>query len=242
MTRFFADIPLAVNEQVCLPESTFHHWVRVLRAQVGAEAILFNGKGGEYEVTLHDIQKKSATVQVNSFNPDNRTPIYQVTLGQVMSKGDRMDYAIQKATELGVSSIQLLVSERCEMRLKYERDQKKIEHWQQVAIAACEQCGMNIVPQILQPLSLEEWLAQTSTIDATKLVLAPAKQNITFASPFPSAFYLLIGPEGGLSEAEIQLSNQQGFKSWTLGKRILRTETAPVVALSALLLAQSLTD
>ena len=242
MTRFFADIPLAVNEQVCLPESIFHHWVRVLRAQVGAKAILFNGKGGEYEVTLHDIQKKSATVQANSFNPDNRTPIYQVTLGQVMSKGDRMDYAIQKATELGVSSIQLLVSERCEMRLKYERDQKKIEHWQQIAIAACEQCGMNIVPQILKPLSLEEWLTQTSIIDATKLVLAPAKQSITFASPFPSAFYLLIGPEGGLSEAEIQLSNKQGFKSWTLGERVLRTETAPVVALSALLLAQSLAN
>ncbi len=242
MTRFFADIPLAVNEQVCLPESIFHHWVRVLRAQVGAEAILFNGKGGEYEVTLHDIQKKSATVQVNSFNPDNRTPIYQVTLGQVMSKGDRMDYAIQKATELGVSSIQLLVSERCEMRLKYERDQKKIEHWQQIAIAACEQCGMNIVPQILKPLSLEEWLTQTSIIDATKLVLAPAKQNIKFAVPLPSAFYLLIGPEGGLSEAEIQLSNKQGFKSWTLGERVLRTETAPVVALSALLLAQSLAN
>ena len=242
MTRFYADINLTVNQQVTLPDTVFHHWVRVLRAQLGAQATLFNSQGGEFEVTLHDIQKKSATVQVNSFNPDNRTPSYQVTLGQVMSKGDRMDYAIQKATELGVSRIQLLVSERCEMRLKYERDQKKIEHWQQVAIAACEQCGMNIVPQILQPLSLEEWLAQTSTIDATKLVLAPAKQNITFASPFPSAFYLLIGPEGGLSEAEIQLSNQQGFKSWTLGKRILRTETAPVVALSALLLAQSLTD
>lgn len=242
MTRFFADIPLAVNEQVCLPESIFHHWVRVLRAQIGAEATLFNGKGGEYEVTLQDIQKKSATVQVNSLNPDNRTPIYQVNLGQVMSKGDRMDYAIQKATELGVSSIQLLVSERCEMRLKYERDQKKIEHWQQIAIAACEQCGMNIVPQILKPLSLEEWLIQTSIIDATKLVLAPAKQSIKFAVPFPSAFYLLIGPEGGLSEAEIQLSNQQGFKSWTLGERVLRTETAPVVALSALLLAQSLAN
>ena len=242
MTRFYADISLAVNELIILPEAIFHHWVRVLRAQIGAEAILFNGKGGEYEVTLQDIQKKSATVQVNSFNPDNRTPIYQVTLGQVMSKGDRMDYAIQKATELGVSSIQLLVSERCEMRLKYERDQKKIEHWQQIAIAACEQCGMNIVPQILKPLSLEEWLTQTSIIDATKFVLAPAKQSITFASPFSSAFYLLIGPEGGLSEAEIQLSNKQGFKSWTLGERVLRTETAPVVALSALLLAQSLAN
>ena len=241
MTRFYADMTFQVNQLVTLPESVFHHWVRVLRAQVGAKATLFNGQGGEYDVTLHDIQKKSATVQVNSFNPHNRTPTYQVTLGQVMSKGDRMDYAIQKATELGVSHIQLLVSERCEMRLKYERDQKKIDHWQQIAIAACEQCGMNIVPQVLAPLSLEEWFAQTDTVDATKLVLAPAKQSIQFTAPFPSKLYLLIGPEGGLSEAEIERSNAHGFNNWTLGERVLRTETAPVVALSALLLAQSLT-
>lgn len=241
MTRFFADIPLAVNEQVCLPESIFHHWVRVLRAQVGAEATLFNGKGGEYNVTLQDIQKKSAIVHVNRFNSDNRAPTYQVTLGQVMSKGDRMDYAIQKATELGVSAIQLLVSDRCEMRLKYERDQKKIEHWQQIAIAACEQCGMNIVPQVLPPLSLEYWLKQTSETNATKFVLAPAKQSVQFATPFAESFYLLIGPEGGLSEDEISQSNSYGFINWTLGERVLRTETAPVTALSALLFAHSLT-
>ena len=241
MTRFFADIPLAVNEQVVLPESVFHHWVRVLRAQVGAEATLFNGKGGEYEVTLQDIQKKYATVNVNCFNPDNRAPSYQVTLGQVMSKGDRMDYAIQKATELGVRTIQLLVSERCEMRLKYERDQKKIEHWQQIAVAACEQCGMNIVPQVLAPLSLEEWFRQTSETRASKLVLAPAKQSFQFSNPFPDSFILLIGPEGGLSELEIERSNNYGFSNWTLGDRVLRTETAPVVALSTLLFAHSLT-
>ncbi|MDR9778672.1 RsmE family RNA methyltransferase, partial [Rhizobium hidalgonense] len=121
--------------------------------------------------------------------------------------------------------IQLLVSERCEMRLKYERDQKKIDHWQQIAIAACEQCGMNIVPQVLAPLSLEEWFAQTDTVDATKLVLAPAKQSIQFTAPFPSKLYLLIGPEGGLSEAEIERSNAHGFNNWTLGERVLRTET-----------------
>ena len=241
MTRFYADISLAVNEPVILPEAIFHHWVRVLRAKIGAEAILFNGRGGEYEVTLKDIQKKSATVYVNRFNPENRSPAYQVILGQVMSKGDRMDYAIQKATELGVHSIQLLVSERCEMRLKYERDQKKIEHWQHIAIAACEQCGMNIVPKVLLPLSLEDWLKLTAAANATKLVLAPAKQSVQFSTPFPDKFCLLIGPEGGLSEAEIELSNTHGFSNWTLGARVLRTETAPVTALSALLFAHSLT-
>ncbi len=241
MTRFYASIPLTVNDHVELPETVFHHWVRVLRAQVGAHATLFNGTGGEYEVVLQDIHKRSAVVQVKSFNPSNRTPDYQVTLGQVMSKGDRMDYAIQKATELGVHRIQLLISERCEMRLKYERDQKKIEHWQQVAIAACEQCGMNIIPEVLAPLMLDDWLAQSGAISATKLVLAPAKQSMQFSMPFPSAFYLLVGPEGGLSDAEIKLANSYHFNNWTLGERVLRTETAPVVALSALLFAQSLT-
>ncbi len=106
------------------------------------------------------LPKKTAQVQIKSFNPDNRTPSFSALLGQVMSKGDRMDYAIQKAVELGVTNIQLLTSERCEMRLKYDRDQKKLDHWQGIAIAACEQCGMNIVPKILAPLTfrgLAEW-------------------------------------------------------------------------------------
>ena len=140
MSRFYADIPLAIDTNVELPEMVFHHWTRVLRAKVGDQATLFNGVGGEYEVELTEINKKDAQARVLSFNPIDRTEPYFVTLGQVMSKGDRMDYAIQKSTEMGVGEIQLLTSERCEMRLKYDRDQKKIDHWQQVAIAACEQC------------------------------------------------------------------------------------------------------
>ncbi len=153
-------------------------------------------------------------------------------LGQVMSKGDRMDYAIQKATELGVSTIQLLTSERCEMRLKYERDQKKIEHWQSVAIAACEQCGMNRVPKIVAPISLDEWLV--SELPSSRFVLAPNKNQENVLLNSSSEIALLIGPEGGLSEAEIQQSNENGFLNWCIGERVLRTETAPVVALSIL--------
>lgn len=239
MNRFYVDLPLSLNETLSLPENVFHHWVRVLRAQTGEQAILFNGQGGEYIATLTDVQKKTASVLLGEFNAENRTPGYQVTLGQVMSKGDRMDYAIQKATELGVYAIQLLVSERCEMRLKYERDQKKIEHWQQVAIAACEQCGMNQVPQILPPLSLQEWFSQLESIEARKLVLAPARHPVSFTMPFPQSLYLLVGPEGGLSSAEIELASSKNFECWTLGERILRTETAPVAAMSALLFAYS---
>ena len=183
-------------------------------------------------MTLSDVAKKSASVQVTAFNPTNRTPAFKALLGQVMSKGDRMDYVIQKAVELGVSEIQLLTSERCEMRLKYDRDQKKIDHWQGIAIAACEQCGMNIVPKILAPLSLEKWLA--SELPATRLVLAPNKEKIDVLAHATPNIALLIGPEGGLSEAEITTANEHGFISWCIGERVLRTETAPVVALSIL--------
>jgi 16S rRNA (uracil1498-N3)-methyltransferase len=149
-----------------------------------------------------------------------------------MSKGDRMDYVIQKAVELGVSEIQLLTSERCEMRLKYDRDQKKIDHWQGIAIAACEQCGMNLVPTIHAPVGLEKWLA--TELPTTRLVLAPNKEELDVLAEATPNIALLIGPEGGLSEAEITTANDHGFINWCIGERVLRTETAPVVALAIL--------
>lgn len=232
MPRFYIETDLAVDTLVELTETVFHHWVKVLRAQIGEQATLFNGQGGEYEVELTDISKKSAIVKVNNFNPINRVTKFSTLLGQVMSKGDRMDYAIQKAVELGVSKIQLLTSERCEMRLKYDRDQKKLDHWQGIAIAACEQCGLNIVPEILAPLSLEQWL--TSELPTTRLVLAPNKEEVNVLANVTTDLALLIGPEGGLSDTEINNTNQKGFINWCIGERVLRTETAPVVALSIL--------
>lgn len=232
MPRFYIETDLAVDTLVELTETVFHHWVKVLRAQIGEQATLFNGQGGEYEVELTDISKKSAIVKVNNFNAINRVTKFSTLLGQVMSKGDRMDYAIQKAVELGVSKIQLLTSERCEMRLKYDRDQKKLDHWQGIAIAACEQCGLNIVPEILAPLSLEQWL--TSELPTTRLVLAPNKEEVNVLANVTTDLALLIGPEGGLSDTEINNANQKGFINWCIGERVLRTETAPVVALSIL--------
>ena len=232
MPRFFIETDLAVNTTVELTETVFHHWVKVLRAQVGETATLFNGQGGEYFVELVEVSKKTASVQVKEFNPANRTPKFKALLGQVMSKGDRMDYVIQKAVELGVSDIQLLTSERCEMRLKYDRDQKKLDHWQGVAIAACEQCGLNLVPKILAPMPLDKWLE--TKLPATKLVLAPNKDEVDVLAEATPDLALLIGPEGGLSEAEILTANEKGFINWCIGERVLRTETAPVVALSIL--------
>ena len=230
MPRFYIETDLAVNTTVELTETVFHHWVKVLRAKLGETATLFTGQGGEYYVTLSEIDKKSAQVFVDGFSANNRTPAKSTLLGQVMSKGDRMDYAIQKAVELGVTEIQLLTSERCEMRLKYDRDQKKIDHWQGIAIAACDQCGLNIVPKILAPLSLQDWLK--TDLPTTKLVLAPEKEQNNVLENTSTDFALLIGPEGGLSEAEIEQANLVGFKNWCIGDRILRTETAPIVALT----------
>jgi 16S rRNA (uracil1498-N3)-methyltransferase len=232
MNRFYIDATLAVHAQINLTDTVFHHWCRVLRAKIGDQALLFNGQGGEYLARLSSVEKKTATVQIEQFFADDRVPEHKVTLGQVMSKGDRMDYAIQKATELGVYQIQLLSSERCEMHLKYQRDQKKLMHWQGIAIAACEQCGMNRIPQILPPIPLAEWVAQSAA--PLKLVMAFTDTGYMPRSPQPEHIAVLIGPEGGLTAQEIALANQHGFQSWTLGARVLRTETAPVVALSIL--------
>lgn len=233
MNRFYIETELNTGNSIELTESVFHHWVRVLRAKELDQAIFFNGKGGEYIVTLTEINKKNAFVSIDQFNPINRTAPAKVILGQVMSKGDRMDYAIQKATELGVTTIQLLTSERCEMRLRYERDQKKLDHWQSIAIAACEQCGMNKVPNVLAPISLTDWV-KSEQLPQSRFVLAPNKDQENVVLNSQPDLALLIGPEGGLSEAEIETANQNHFQSWCIGDRVLRTETAPVVALSIL--------
>lgn len=233
LMRFFVNLPLILNEVIVLPDEVAHHWCKVLRASVGDRAILFNGQGGEYEVVLVEINKKTASVQVEAFNPINRTLPYQVTLAQAMSKGERMDYTIQKACELGVSAIQLIVSERSE-RLRYERDNKKIEHWQKVAISACEQCGMNIVPKILPPVALSDYA--NSCQDELKIVMSLSDKNHRFIPtlPLPATISVLVGAEGGLSADELNECHQRGFLSWTVGERVLRTETAGVVALAIL--------
>lgn len=235
MSRFFIESPLSttlIGQSIALPDGVYHHWCKVLRAKVGDTAVLFDGTGGEYTAELISIDKKSAQAKLHAHNPINRSPPFAVSIGLVMSRGDRMDYAIQKACEMGVHQIQLLTSERCQAHLKYERDFKKIEHWQGVAIAACEQCGLNIIPSIAPPVPLESWVADCA--DALKLVLALSDGKPAFPNPLPSSITLLIGAEGGLSPAEISFATEHGFVPWTIGERVLRTETAPVVALTAL--------
>jgi 16S rRNA (uracil1498-N3)-methyltransferase len=183
---------------------------------------------------LHGIDRNRAEVSVGNYIVRETESPLHVTLAQGVSRGERMDYTIQKAVELGVTRIVPLISERCEVRLEGERLTKRVQHWQAVAASACEQCGRNRVPPVLAPVPLNSWLAEP--VHGLRLVLNPlAPATLTsLSTPDDRLITLLIGPEGGLSDAEVKRAQQSGFVGIRLGPRILRTETAAVTALSAL--------
>lgn len=228
LSRFFIDAPLSVGRHL-LPEAQAHYIGRVLRLAAGDAVQLFDGSGQEFVGELVEVGKKSVQVELREqFAGLAESPLH-LHLGQGLSRGERMDWAIQKATELGVTEITPIVSERCEVRLKDERADKRLAHWRQIAISACEQCGRSVVPVIHPPLALAEWLAQTTA--ELKLVLHPVAEPLS-SHARPASLAFLIGPEGGLSEAEVQQARRAGYQAARLGPRVLRTETAPVVALS----------
>lgn len=228
LSRFFIDAPLSLGQHE-LPEAQAHYIGRVLRHAVGDAVQLFDGSGQEYRGELIEVGKKSVRVELTEqFNGLGESPL-RVHLGQGLSRGERMDWAIQKATELGTAEITPIVSERCEVRLKDERADKRMSHWRQVAISACEQCGRSVLPQINPPQLLADWLKEVEA--ELKLVLHPVAEPLqSHAKPGTLAF--LIGPEGGLSESEVLRATDSGFHPARLGPRVLRTETAPVVALA----------
>ncbi|MCH8531751.1 MAG: 16S rRNA (uracil(1498)-N(3))-methyltransferase [Saccharospirillum sp.] len=215
-----------------LPESAFGHLVRVLRQRAGDPFEVFNGQGQRFRAELTEVGKKQASaLLVEALDALPESPLH-THLGLVMSKGDRFDYALQKATELGVSTITPLDSERCDLRLKADRQEKKQQHWQGVITSACEQCGRDTVPLLNPTTSLLDWLQQDS--DAFKLVLHTSATAPAWPEQAPQRVRFLVGPEGGLTEAEITTATQQGYQAWQLGPRIFRTETAPVAMLAIL--------
>ena len=232
--RIFIDTDLNENTKINLPDSTFQHVCKVLRLKSDHPVRVFNGKGGQYHATLCDVEKRSASLAISHFEPlHNESPI-QVTIGQTLSRGERMDYAIQKSVEAGVYAIQPLFSERCEVKLQDNRAEKRQQHWQQVAISAAEQCGRGVVPIVYPPINLADWLDNCNEMLMLTLHHHSAKPINQFRCPENKQVCLLIGPEGGLTENEVQLSENKGFKAITLGPRVLRTETAPIVALSVI--------
>src|SRR3990167_6449827 len=212
-----------------------HHVLHVLRLRPSQPLILFNGRGGEYLAKLAKIEQKSAIIEVKSYQDPARESCLDITLGQAISRGDRMDYTIQKAVELGVKHIVPLFSERCTVKLPNDRLQKKQHHWQNVIISACEQSGRCFIPKLSAPQPLHEWLKHP--FPGRKWVCDPDATASLKAQPSPDTtqpMTLLIGPEGGLTPAEIDLAHQVGFLSLSLGPRILRTETAAIVAITLL--------
>lgn len=214
-----------------LSESAARHCVAALRMAPGAALILFDGRGGEYAARLLEAGKKRASAEVGEHSSIDRESALTINLAIALSKGDRMEWVVQKATELGVATLSPLTSERSEVKLNRERAEKKQAQWQQIAIAACEQSQRNRPPRVLPIAPLNELLAR-DTSDCKWVLHHRSKQTLQeYAAP--QSVCLLIGPEGGLSDAEISAAQAAGFNPLTLGPRVLRTETAPLAAIAA---------
>ncbi|APE30919.1 16S rRNA (uracil(1498)-N(3))-methyltransferase [Halomonas aestuarii] len=221
-----------VGGDVVLPEGPARHVARVLRLGEGAELRLFDGAGQEARAVIVEASRKRVVARLEALERGRGESPLSVHLGQAISKGDRMDYAIQKAVELGVAAITPLYTDHGDVRLKGEREAKKLAHWQAVAASACEQCGRATLPPVHPPTGLADWLAGRD--EALRLVLHPGTDGALAEAEAPATAALLIGPEGGLAEAEVEAARGAGFAPLALGPRVLRTETAPVVALSLL--------
>lgn len=229
--RIYADLELREGELVTLPDAAYHHLVVVLRRVRDDQVTVFNGRGGEYGVTIESLAKKQVAVRVREYRAVSRESGLPITLAQAVSKGERMDYTIQKAVELGVTAIQPLVTDHVVVRLTAERWERKLEHWQSIAVAACEQSGRTMIPRIAPVLDLRDWLNAVPA-SAIKLVLAPGAAPPARLERRDESVLLLVGPEGGLSDMEQKLVDLAGFTALGLGPRILRTETAGMVALA----------
>ena len=233
--RFYSPDKLSLGTSIKLSDNAATHATRVLRLNEGDVINLFNGDGFDYICELILVKKNEVLAKVKGSAAINNEPPLNITLLQGISSGDRMDYTIQKAVELGVKQIQPIATERSVVKLSAERAEKRVEHWQNVVISACEQCGRAIIPIVSAPKTLANWLAANPQAASTRVLLNPigAKRLAEIAKP-AGEIQLLIGAEGGLSNAEIDTAISHGFQSVILGPRILRTETAALAAMSAM--------
>ena len=237
MPRFYCPQPLAIGATVDLPEAVAHH-LHVVRMQPGAGLTLFDGRGGQYAATLLEIGKRRASAAVLAHEAVEVELPYAVTLAQGLPEGSKMDWIIEKAVEMGVARVQPLAAQRSVVRLSGERADKRLAHWQEVAVAASEQSGRNRVLAVEPLRDCLAWMATPDTAPAaTRILLSPRGQGSLAAwarTSTPQAVCLLIGPEGGFNEREEAAAIDAGALSLTMGQRILRTETAGIAAVATL--------
>ncbi|HEY6453681.1 MAG TPA: 16S rRNA (uracil(1498)-N(3))-methyltransferase [Steroidobacteraceae bacterium] len=231
LSRVHVEVPLGGRVHVDLNGTAARHVARVLRLRAGDALILFDNAGGEYRATIVSFARDAVRLAVGEYLPTQRESPLRVTLAQGISRGERMDVVVQKATELGVWRIVPLLTERTIVRLNPAQAANRLRHWRAIAIAACEQCGRNHVPEITAPLSLQEFLV-SDLPEGLRLLLNPDGGLKARDLPASAAATLLIGPEGGLSDAERTAASAAQFRGLSLGPRILRTETAALAALA----------
>ena len=231
--RFYLDHALAQGARFTLPPGPARHAAKALRLGAGDTVTLFNGRGGEYSARIERIQKDEVAVSVTGFADIERESPLRVMLAQGISSGERMDYTLQKAVELGVTAIQPLAAKRSVVKLAGERADRRVAHWQGVVASACEQCGRNHVPEVAAPLPLANWLGQHG--GGRLLFLSPLADTRLADLPAPAAMDCLVaGPEGGFEPDEIAALQAAGAVPVRLGVRVLRTETAALAALAAM--------
>jgi len=230
--RVFTDQPLEPGRTIALAEDAAHYLSRVLRVTIGQPVVVFNGDGFDYSAEINRLDRGALGVMVQSRLPARPESPLQITLVQAVSRGERMDLTVQKATELGVTGVQPLFSARTEVRLKGEKLLRRMEHWRKVAISACEQSGRAHLPVLHAPVDLEEWTQGVSA--ARRIVCLPGADQSLASMEVKSAVELLVGPEGGFDDRELDVLARQGVVAVGLGPRILRTETAGAVAITIL--------
>lgn len=235
ISRFHCPFPLHPGTTVELPDEAAHHALKVLRVGEGDAAILFDGCGGEWTATLHPAGKKLRAV-LNTFSAEDHEPPVAVTLAQCLPTGDKMDYVVQKAVELGVARIVPVKAKRCVVKLAGERMERRVSHWRGIAVSACEQSGRNRVPIVEPILDLPQYLAQAQAQNQPKWICLPeGGVRLREQAPPGSALTLFVGPEGGFEEGEIRAAKAAGFTPLQMGSRVMRTETAGPAALAAVL-------
>lgn len=237
LPRIFHDSSLKIGEQVLLTPQAYDHLVKVLRMGVGADLVVFNGLGGEFKARIVAIGKRKLTIEVGSFYSYAVESPLQIHLGQALLKSDKMDFVIQKAVELGVTTVTPLLTQRSVIKLsgqgQAKRLKQRLKRWEAIAIAACEQCGRNSLPRIEQIVPLNTWVMRSPK--GCAYVLNPlGKAQLPPLNKVVSEVICLLGPEGGFTKDEISLAEHNGFDSLSLGKRILRAETATIATLAIL--------